>query len=154
MPSAREAANIQRHDSTSSSGSGSRVEHSAAVSSPAFLTLAPISKQSEQDLSQLRLAPISPKAYPTYMKASPTFTPLSLKRRLSDARDDEEDEETSERRKRVRSTTLSEVEAATEYAVRKSSISSSASRRSRSLSGGRMTNGLEMLLNAAELEKK
>lgn len=149
MPTAREAANMRRHDSTSSSGSGSRVELSASTS-PVSLTLPPITRHSEQDLAQLRLAPISPKSFPTHYKSSPTFTPLSLKRRLS-----EDDDDRSERSKRVRSTTLSDVEAATGYGSRKSSSPSSVvSGRSRSSSGGRMTNGLEMLLNAAEMEKK
>lgn len=158
VPSAREAANIQRHMSTSSSGSASRVADELSASSPSapLITLAPIAKRSEQEINHLRLAPISPKSYPVHSSSSPTFTPLSLKRRLSEARDDDDEaEDTSDRSKRVRSTTLSDVEAATGYGPRKSSnCSSIVSGRSRSSSGGRMTNGLEMLLNAAEMEKK
>ena len=128
------------------------------------LTLAPLgSVDPAVKQGDIQLIPISPKAFPVHPPTSAysqaTFTPLSTKRKLSssavsDSENDEEDNDgTAHLSKRNRSDTLNQVESATALASG-SRRYSNVSGRSRSSSGGRMTNGLEMLLNAAEMEKK
>lgn len=163
VPSARQAAAMRRSSSTSSSGSGSMIEN-RSLPMRETLTLAPIgSVDPALKQGDIQLTPISPKSFPVHPPTSaysrPTFTLLSHKRKLSssavsDSENDEEDNDaTAHLAKRNRSDTLNQVESATALASG-SRRDSNVSGRSRSSSGGRMTNGLEMLLNAAEMEKK